>query len=299
VERVEVTPTTYRRICVASLWALGAIIVTGAAVRLSGSGLGCTDWPGCTHNHLVTGWHLHGLVEDINRFFTVSVSIAVVVAVGASLRRVPRRRDLTRWSWVLVGGVAAEIVIGAAVTLSKLSYSVVGIHFLVSMGLVGAAVILVDLASRADDAPPRPRRPTWAKGLVGLATLVLLSGPVVTSSGPHAGSADVKRLPLNLTWAARIHSTTVWLLIAALIAVAWRYRYTGTATHRRIMDLLVVAIMQGAIGYTQYFTGVPAALVELHVLGATLVWVMTLRFVLAIDPAEQPATAKPPVAVPT
>src|ERR1700761_7014114 len=104
VESVQVTPTQYRRICVASLWALGAIIVTGAAVRLSGSGLGCTDWPACTHNEFIGSWHFHKQIEQINRFFTGAVSVAVIVAVGASLRRVPRRPDLTRWSWVLVGG---------------------------------------------------------------------------------------------------------------------------------------------------------------------------------------------------
>jgi cytochrome c oxidase assembly protein subunit 15 len=296
---VRVTPATYRRICLVSLWALGAIIVTGAAVRLTGSGLGCTDWPGCTHNHLVSGWEFHGLVEDINRFITVSVSIAVMVAVGASLRRNPRRSDLTRWSWVLVGGVVAEILIGAAVTLSKLSYSVVGIHFLVSMALVGAGVVLVDLAGRPDDAPRRGPRPNWSKGLVALVALVLVSGPIVTSAGPHAGDKDIKRLPLNLTWAARIHSGTVWLFIGALVVLAWRFRYTGTTTHRRIMDLLVVALVQGAIGYTQYFTGVPPLLVGFHVLGATLVWIMTLRFVLSLDPAEQPASLATPIAVTT
>jgi cytochrome c oxidase assembly protein subunit 15 len=89
----------------------------------------------------------------------------------------------------------------------------------------------------------------------------------------------------------------VWVFIGALVVLAWRYRYTGTTTHRRVMDLLVVALMQGAIGYTQYFTGVPALLVEFHVLGATLVWVVTLRFVLSVDPAEQPATVRPVSAV--
>jgi heme a synthase len=255
--------------------------VTGAAVRLTGSGLGCTDWPACDHDRLVAPLQLHPMIEQVNRYLTGIVSVAVILAVLGSLVRVPRRDDLTRWSWLLVAGVVAQIIIGAVVTKSDLAYSVVAVHFLVSMGLVWAATVLNDRAGRPDD-EARPRRwPTPTRVLVAATTLVLLTGPIVTSAGPHAGDRHVKRLPVDLTWAARVHSGTVWLFLGVLVWFALRVRRGGDAVAmRRVTDLLTAAIVQGAIGYIQYFSGVPALLVGLHVAGATLVWVLALRVAL-------------------
>jgi cytochrome c oxidase assembly protein subunit 15 len=279
---IHLTPDGYRRITFAALLSLCGIIITGAAVRLTGSGLGCTDWPTCDHDRLVAPLKLQPMIEQVNRYLTGIVSVAVILAVLGSLRRVPRRQDLTRWSWFLVAGVVAQIVIGAAVTLSKLSYSVVAVHFLVSMGLVWGATVLNDRAGRPDD-EPRPRRwPTSSRILVGAVMLVLVTGPIVTSAGPHAGDRSVKRLPLDLEWAARFHSGTVWLFLGVLVWFALGVRRSGdAAAMRRVTDLLTAAIIQGAIGYIQYFTGVPALLVGLHVAGATLVWVLALRVALS------------------
>jgi cytochrome c oxidase assembly protein subunit 15 len=187
-----------------------------------------------------------------------------------------------------VGGVVAQIVIGGLVVLSGLTYSVVALHFLVSMVLVGAATVLLHLAGLPDEAPAIGRRPGWAKGLLAAAVAILLTGPLVSSAGPHPGARTVhgseqpvKRLPIDLTWTARIHSATVWIFLAAVVWVAWRLRRSDATTHRRVLDLLVVAVAQGAVGYTQYFTKVPPLLVGLHVAGATLLWVMVLRLVLA------------------
>lgn len=282
---MTVSPTLYRRITFVALVALCAIVVTGAAVRLTGSGLGCSDWPTCERGEFVASLDFHPMIEFINRLITGVVSVAVIVAVLASLVRRPRRRDLTMWSLGLVFGVIAQIVIGAVVTLSDLRYSVVAGHFLVSMVLVWAAVVLLERAGWADDEPrePGPAR-VPARWLLGLCTLVLLTGPVVTSAGPHAGDADVERLPLDLGWAARIHSLSVWCFIAAIVWTGWRTATRHDAIGRRRMtDLLVAAVAQAGIGYAQYFTGVPAILVGIHVAGATLVWVMTIRASLALS----------------
>jgi cytochrome c oxidase assembly protein subunit 15 len=283
---VHLTPHAYRRITFAALLSLCGIIVTGAAVRLTGSGLGCTDWPACDHDRLVAPLKLQPMIEQVNRYLTGIVSVAVILAVLGSLVRVPRRRDLTRWSWFLVAGVVAQILIGAVVTLSKLSYSAVALHFLVSMGLVWAAAVLNDRAGRPDDDVRRGPWPTPTRLLVGAVMLVLLTGPIVTSAGPHAGDKDVKRLPIDLTWAARVHSGTVWIFLAVLVWYALRVRRSGdTVAMRRVTDLLTAAIVQGAIGYIQYFTGVPPLLVGLHVACATLVWVLTLRVALQTSDA--------------
>ena len=283
------TPRTYRRVCLVALWALAAIVVTGAAVRLTGSGLGCSDWPACENDRLVAPMQFHAMVEFVNRLITGIVSVSVIIAVAGSLVRRPRRSDLTRWSLGLVVGVVAQIIIGGVVTLSDLTYSVVAIHFLVSMVLVWAATVLLDRSGRPDDDPRRGQWPAWAKLIVALAVGVLLTGPLVTSAGPHAGDPDVKRLPLDLSWAARIHSAAVWAFVAAIAVTAFRLR-GDNVQRRRVMDVLFASIAQGAVGYLQYFTGVPPLLVLLHVAGATVVWVMTVRLALGSAASPRPAT---------
>jgi len=309
-DRFRPTPRQYVRITQVALAGLAAIIVTGASVRLTGSGLGCTDWPLCEQGKPVAPLEFHAMVEFVNRLITGLVSAAVALAVLGSLRRRPRRRDLTRWSWLLVAGVVAQIVIGAFVTLSELKYSVVAVHFLVSMVLVWAAVVLMHKAGDvALDAPdvldgtvvgPRRRWSTEAKLLVGLGAAVLVSGATVTSAGKHPGALPdssgvehvVDRLPLDIGSVARIHSVLVWLLCLTTVVTALRLRSRGEAAFGAASQLLVVVVAQGALGYVQYFSGVPALMVGFHVAGAILVWVMALR--VAFATATVPLTADRP-----
>jgi cytochrome c oxidase assembly protein subunit 15 len=314
-DRFRPTPRQYLRITQISVLALALIIVSGAAVRLTGSGLGCSRWPFCENGRPVAALSFHPMVEQINRFITGLVSVAVAVAVLGSLRRRPRRDDLVRWSWVLVGGVVAQILIGAAVTLSELKYSVVAVHFLVSMGLVWAAVVLMhradddDLDTAAVDptfVAPRRRWTTPARWLVGLGAVVLVSGSMVTSAGKHPGALPdgsghdvvVKRLPFQVVDVARVHSLLVWALCLLALAMAIRSRRDGSAETAATTELLVAIVAQGALGYVQYFSGVPALMVAFHVAGATLVWVMTLRVayasaVVADSPAPVDASLEP------
>jgi cytochrome c oxidase assembly protein subunit 15 len=293
---VQLSPLTYRRVTLVALVALCGIVVTGAAVRLTGSGLGCSDWPTCESGQFHAELEFRPMMEWLNRLLTGAVSISVILAVGGSLFRTPRRRDLTRWSWSLVAGVVAQIFIGAAVTKSDLNYSLVGVHFLVSMVLVWAATVLHHRAGIPDDVWEAERgRLHWApvdRWMVGLATIVLLTGPVVTSAGPHAGDEHVKRLPIDVGWTARVHSVVVWAFLIVVVIHALQARRDGdVATTRRVTDLLVAAVAQGAIGYAQYFSDVPPLLVGLHVAGATLVWVLTIRVGLAA--ARPTATTAP------
>lgn len=269
----ELTPRQYRVISRVALWLLCAIVVTGASVRLTGSGLGCSDWPGCEQRQFFAAWEFKPMVEFVNRMITGLVSLAVIAAAAGSLLRRPRRPDLTRWSLLLIAGVVAQIIIGAFVTLSELKYSIVAVHFWVSMVLVMAAVVLCDLAASPDETLPRRRR-AWSRDgrvVVGLTTLVLVTGPAATNAGPHAGSEDIKRLPVDLKLAVQVHSLTVWILCVAVLLIARNRR-------EQITPLLVAIVAQGAIGYFQYFAGVPPLAVGVHVAMATLLWVMAIRF---------------------
>lgn len=273
----------------AALALLVLIVVTGAGVRLTGSGLGCTDWPNCTDKQFVAPLELHPMVEFVNRMITGLVSVAVALAVLGSLRRAPRRRDLTWLSWGLVAGVVAQILLGAVVVLSDLNPWLVQGHFVVSMLLVLDAVVLSHRAARPDDAPPHPAvTPAllgWGRALVAAAVLVILTGTVVTGSGPHSGhSTDVgaiRRLPIAVHDAARIHGITMIAFLGITIWVLVQLRrHHGESLVRAGTSLLTVLVLQAAIGYTQYFTDVPPLLVGLHVLGASLLWVVVLQLFL-------------------
>ncbi|MCB1038060.1 MAG: heme A synthase [Acidimicrobiales bacterium] len=306
------SPAAYRRVTMAALALLVAIVVTGAGVRLTGSGLGCTDWPRCTEKTFTPSSDIHAKVEFYNRMVTGLVSLAVAAAVLGSLRRAPRRRDLTWLSLGLVGGVIGQIVLGGLVVLTHLNPWLVQGHFVVSMVLVANAVVLTHRAGIPDGAEVRPivtpALLAWGRALLGLATVVLLTGTLVTGSGPHSGhneaeegasaleaAREVRRLPIAVHDAARIHGIAMMAFLAATIWVLVqlrRHQPDGTLV-RRGTALLTVLILQGAIGYTQYFTGVPPALVALHILGASLVWVAVLVLVLHLRAPIDAGTASP------
>jgi cytochrome c oxidase assembly protein subunit 15 len=302
----------YRRVTAAALVALGFIIVTGAAVRLTGSGLGCPEWPTCEAGSIAprgeTG--VHGVVEFVNRLITGVVSVAVMVAVLGSLWRVPRRRDLTGWSLGLVVGVAAQAVLGGIVVRLDLApVSVIG-HFLLSMVLVWNAVVLHHKAGVEPEGARRralavPEVVLAARLLVVAAAMVIASGTVVTASGPHGGDEEADRLDLVVGDVARLHGIAMVLFLGLAVATLAMVRRGGAdpSVERRGRALLAAIAAQGAIGYTQYFAGVPALLVGVHVLGAVVVWVAVLRFLLGMHVAATPepavdATPDVPVAAP-
>ncbi len=283
VRRDGITPGEYRRICAVALGLLGVIVVTGAAVRLTGSGLGCNDWPRCNDQQLVDIGTKHAAIEQINRLFTGLVAIAVILAVLGSLVRRPRRRDLTWLSIGLVGGVLAQIVLGGITVKVHLHPVAVQGHLLVSMILVANAVVLLVRSGQPDEGrrtasvvPRIQRRVRW---IVIATALAIVAGTVVTGTGPHAGNEDARRFDLAITTVTRVHSIVVWVAVAAMVLLIWHLR--RLPHDREVLDAAIyawciAAFAQGTVGYVQYFSGVPAALVAVHVAGATTLWAVTV-----------------------
>lgn len=322
----SMTPERYRQVTLIALVLLGFIIVTGAAVRLTGSGLGCSDWPSCEDDQLVAEvGDLHAMVEFVNRVITGLVSIAVIAAVLGSMARTPRRRDLTAWSWGLVAGVIAQILLGALVVREHLPPQLVMGHFLVSMVLVWNALVVHHRAGLPDDEVRERSLPTvlnHVRALTVLAAAVLVTGTFVTGAGPHSGSEtqetkdaleaqgidvseleaadfEVERLPFDVPDVARVHSITVLVFLAVTIWLALRLRKAGAADlFRGVQTLLSVLVAQAAIGYVQYFTDVPVLLVGIHVAGSIAVWTAMLSLHLRVRHPLPTSEADSPI-VPT
>lgn len=289
-------------------------MVTGAAVRLTGSGLGCPTWPTCEEDSFTphSASDGHAMIEFTNRLVTGAVMAFTVAAVVGAARRRPRRDDLFRWSLGLPVWVLGNGIVGLLVVVLELSpISVIG-HFLLSLGALWNAVVLYEKAGEPDpdpadpvdapaesDAPSRrelavPAVRRACNLLLVAAGLALVSGTIVTGSGPHAGDESADRLDFVVGDVARLHGIAVVLFLALTLFVLWMVHQGDAApsVERRLRVLLVVLVLQAGVGYTQYFTGVPALLVGIHVLGAASVWIAVLRVRLGLsEPITEPAGA--------
>ncbi len=314
MRRVRLQPHQFRQVTVVAAVLIGAIIVTGAAVRLTGSGLGCPDWPNCTSGSLTptSAVGVHGTIEFVNRMITGLVSAAVIVAVLGALVRVPRRRDLTWLAVGLVVGVIAQALLGALVVKKLLDPPFVMGHFLLSAVLLANALVLVWRAGIPDDARTAPSVPMLvhrlAIAVVVLASAVLVTGTVVTGAGPHSGDAGnsakvslrATRLEIQVSSAARVHGTTVMIflgVVVALLVVLIRTR-ASTLLYRRVTWLLILLVAQAGVGYLQYFTNVPSALVMVHVAGATAVYATAVGVLLGCRAVSDQSAPFPPVLEP-
>ena len=292
--RPRVRPERYSQVAVAALAMLCIIVLSGSMVRLTGSGLGCDDWPNCNSQKFVDVSSTHAAIEQLNRLFTGLVSLSVVLAVLMAYFRVPRRRDLVLLAWSLVAGVAAQIVIGGIVVLTGLHPLWNMAHFLVSMVLVTCAFLLerssrLASVSRTWRTVPQGLRRVHAF-LLGAAAVAITTGTVVTATGPHAGDENAERLGFELRDVARVHSTSVIICVALLAWLMWqsaRMQGRDVASLRQALGTFAfVAVLQGAIGYAQYFTGVPVLLVGLHIAGATAFWLAACNVAFAPRPDE-------------
>ena len=278
-----VSPSAFRRLAVVAAVAMAAIVVSGAAVRLTGSGLGCPTWPRCTETSIASPLSYHGLVEFGNRVVTSVVGVFVVLVALAAFVRSPRRRDLSLLAWSLVGGFVGQAVIGGLSVLYDLSPPWVMAHFLLSMLMLWTSLVLVH---RADPLwtprPPDARRELVLLGrlLVTVAGVVLVLGTVTTGTGPHAGDGThhVRRLGFPLERVTQLHADSALLLTGLVVATLFAVRLTNVSdvVRRRSLWLAAAVGVQVAIGYTQYFLDLPPGVVELHVAGATLLWAATL-----------------------
>ena len=294
MQRRDVTPHRYRRITLVALIVQVAIVVSGGAVRLTGSGLGCSDWPNCTEESLVAELEYHAMIEFTNRLVTFLVLATVVMAAVGAYRRLPRRRDLVALSWGLVAGVIAQILLGGLSVLFELWPPFVMGHFLLSMVLVANAVVLHERAGRPDGdrIPPPEDLARLRTLLVALTGMVLCAGTVVSGSGPHGGDPDVDRLPLVVRDVTQVHTVlalSLLLVTAILVSRSW----ARPGIPRRAEWMLGALLVQIGIGYTQYFLGIPKLLVALHLLGATVVWISAWRLALGLTTVAAPPAAQP------
>ena len=284
-----VSQKTFRAVLGTALGSLSVIIFTGALVRLTGSGLGCADWPRCNSTKFVDVSTGHTLIEQANRLFTGVVSFSVIAAVLLAYFRTPKRRDLVLLAWGLVVGVLVQIVIGGIVVLTGLNPYANMAHFLVSLLLVANAFVLFRRSSKEPDTYFRSGPPGLVLAIrlvVGSSSLALVTGTVVTASGPHAGDEKAVRLGFEMTSVARVHSVSVLLTVALIIFLAVRAKQLrgDASTTDAVQALLFAAVFQGAIGYAQYFTGVPVTLVAVHIVGATALWFAVCN--LAVSPSR-------------
>lgn len=278
---------------VANLVGQIVIIVTGGAVRLTSSGLGCDQWPLCEPGSFTPRFHeattVHPYIEFGNRTLTgVLVAFAALVAWLVWTDR-GRAASYRRLGFAPLVGVGLQAVIGGVVVLLELSPAWVGLHYLVSAGLVWVSALLLYRHGEGDGAPtPTVDRATTLVGRALAVVLlpVLALGVLVTGSGPHGGDDEVAyRFAFDPVSITRLHSGCVWLFVALAVALAvLAYRRPAPERARRaVVVLLGVTLLQGAIGYAQYFTGLPVILVGLHMLGSALLiasatWtVLTLR----------------------
>lgn len=277
------------------------IMSTGAAVRVSGSGLGCPTWPQCTGDSLVpthTAEHatVNMAIEFGNRLLTFLVLAIGAAVFVAALRLRPRRRDLARLAAVQPFSVVAQAVVGGIVVLTDLNPVAVAAHFLLSPALLAAATALWVRAREGDEPAHRLVRDelVWlSRVLVAVVFALLIAGTVVTGTGPHAGDAKAPRFGFNIEQVAQLHADIVWATVGLTFALLLGLRLTGApkGVQRRALELLAVELAQGVIGYVQYSTGVPGPLVVLHVLGSALVWIATLRVAFAVrERGDVPAT---------
>ncbi|MDH3292725.1 MAG: COX15/CtaA family protein [Acidimicrobiia bacterium] len=287
---------------------LGLIVVSGATVRLTKAGLGCTEWPECHDGQLLPSEQdLLGKIEYGNRLFSGIIglfTLAVAFEAWRLRRRMPTPRpDLLPWAMGLIAGSVAQILLGRAVVVLELDPIAVAGHYLLSAVMVWNAIVLwLKTGSAPGRATPRvgPSMLLHSRMMVGLISLVLVVGTMVTGTGPNSGDSRAERLGLEFSTIARVHSLTVWCFL--LTALWLSIRLQGSTIERlprpnldplRLSHwLLVATVVQGALGYWQYLTGVPAVLVWFHILGSVAVWSIALLLRLSLF-ARRPAAIEP------
>ena len=307
------TTTSLRRWALAAVVANVIIMSTGEAVRLSKSGLGCPDWPDCTAKSLVAAntvgqTTLNTWIEFGNRLLNFPlVAIAGLTFIAACCYKSQatgrHRRDLIWLAAALPGGVIAQAVVGGIVVLTKLNPAWVAAHFMLSTAIVGAAVVLqVRAGEGTGPAVPTVRRDLRIIGatLVGAVALTFAAGTVVTGTGPLAGNAAAKRFQLPFVGVTQFHADIGWVIAALSFALLIGLPLSG-APRRAVRLIYLVAgltLAQGAIGYAQYFAGLPAGLVWVHVSVAVVIWAVVVRLYLAMRDRGPVPTGPAPVTSP-
>ncbi|MGS2619204.1 COX15/CtaA family protein [Micromonospora sp. LZ34] len=305
--RFPVSAALLRRLALTSIIANVGIVVTGGAVRLTASGLGCPTWPRCTDGSYVATAEMgvHGAIEFGNRLLTFAVGIIAAAVLLAVLLHRPRRPGLLPLAVAVLLGIPAQAVVGGITVLTNLNPWVVGLHFLASMAVIAAAYALwrrtVDPDGPAVTVVPGPLR-ALALVTTAVSVAVLVIGTWVTGSGPHAGDQGAARNGLDPEAISQVHADAVFLLLGLSVAMIFAFRAVGARRAERAAVVLVaVELGQGVIGFVQYFLHLPGLLVGAHMLGSCLVLLATLavqwstreRRPLTADPASATKAADP------
>ena len=272
------------------------IVVTGGAVRLTGSGLGCPTWPQCTPGSYTPVPHqaqgrLHSWIEFGNRLLTILVVIAIIAAVVGVLRwkkNLVHQEHVGFLAILQILGIVAQIVVGGISVLTHLNPFAVGAHFLLSIILIAATVSLRERMLETRRIHLQPLLRSWSQLVLVNALLVITLGVVVTGSGPHAGDEMAKRFHLDPRTVSWLHADSVIALLALSFGLYLAIKAIESESVRLVAvstlgTFLVVALAQGAIGYTQYFTKLPEVLVGAHLLGATLVWATMWKYAFSTN----------------
>ena len=289
------------------------LVVTGGAVRLTGSGLGCPTWPRCTDRSFTPHGALdvHEAIEFGNRMLTF-VLVAIAVATFFSAWQ-SRRRDLRVLALVLALGIPAQAVIGGVTVLSNLNPWVVSFHLLCSLAIIGLSVLFIWRLDHPAGNPAGGPLAMLAGATFVAAWAVLYAGTVVTGSGPHAGDRDSPRNDLDPLQVSQIHADLVFLFVGLTVGLLFALRAGGGSAlaRRAVLTLLLLQLGQGVVGFVQYFTDLPIVLVGIHMLGAALIsacvtWVLiTVRettpdvTVEGVDGVDDEGSAHTPVAGPS
>lgn len=295
---------SFRRLAIVTVVLLGLLTVAGAVVRLTGSGLGCDDWPACNDRRFIDVSSGHAAIEQVNRIFSGLIAVPVLAMAIGSARVRPHRPGLVAPSVGVLVSVLANGVVGGLAVRGDLHPVLVQSHFVLAMIAIAFGIVAAWRARDGDDRPlpvgveerATLRRYRVAVWLVTFGTAAALAtGTVVTGTGPHAGDEDVRRFGFDIGAVARLHSVVVLVTVGVGIAAAvlaaradvWRSRLVSSMS-----TWMFVALVQGALGYVQYFSGVPELLAGLHVAGATALWAATVRLALeAHDTVSQPSDA--------
>ncbi len=266
--------TLLRRLTVANLVANIAIIWTGALVRLTKSGLGCATWPQCQPGSYVPRPEdgLHGAIEFGNRLLTfvlAAIALATAIAAWRAFRRGIAPLRLWELSIGVGLGIIAQAVIGGVSVLTQLDPWVVGLHMVASVALILITLEMVRLAHGTEPEPTSGRLYALTRLVFLLGMVVIALGVVVTGSGPHSGDGAATRNGFDPEWTSKIHAWAVWALVAlTLVGLVWAWSHPRL---RRVwLLLLATELLQGVIGYVQYFTALPIVLVLGHMIGTTL-----------------------------
>ena len=277
----------------ASLVANCVLVVTGGAVRLTASGLGCPTWPRCTEESFRPhgALDIHEAIEFGNRMLNPALGIVAVLTFVAAWQT--GRRDLRALALIMGLGVPAQALIGGIVVLTDLNPWLVSLHLLCSLAIIGVAVLFLWRLDRPMPVPVRDRWTALAWAIFATGWVVIYAGTVVTGSGPHAGDRNVPRNGLDPLQLSQLHADLVFLFVGltlALVIVA------PSGVRRAAGTLLVVELAQGTIGFVQYFTDLPVVLVGFHLLGAALVSATTTWMLLTVreEPRETKRTTAGP-----